>query len=499
MTQNLLIFLLALYLFVTNVHGDNDGPLRAIYLMQYLKQTDAFSLMGTGNGGNLMRMNVGSMASALFMEETPLDPMISVGGSTDTPGPMVSVFDRGTGVPFTQSHTYPNGLMAQVTRLGVVHARNSYWLKPRGVGDTSPGGLITRLWGQNPNYDAATNDINDFIRRVYGYMFTEPGADPTRVSFPGPAGTIDGTYRAYREITPWQFLDHAEGAPVSVIPEGRNGPRYMVDSAAVYERERPTLFNPTPIREGMGMGDESGARFTNGNGWQPHGGAFKPVDYQQVEAAENLLMLCRAVPARMLRSRRLLARSSDLALSRRQATCSPQDEANSRIVRGARTLVNTRVGGVARIMVSMGARAALVGGAIATVFGMIVDFVQGEWKSALMSIPAGIAGSAIGSATGLATAGATIAGFSAGGPIGLVVGAAFTALFMIIPGLFMAKQPPPSNNITQIIRWQWFGDVDHTGDEKCNQENGQEPNCTISYGLGAISVSAAHCRRLLAW
>ena len=159
--------------------------------------------------------------------------------------------------------------------------------------------------------------------------------------------------------------------------------------------------------------------------------------------------------------------------------------------------IQTRVLGKLRYFTSFAGRALAIGGTLANaalpVF-IILDIVQGEWKAAAWALGATTAGLA---ADALASAAAEMLGaFAIAGPIGLFVGAVVGVLFAILPGLFKKKKPEAlTTNTTQILQWAFFGDALHTGNEKCNealQDNGQTPNCTVSYGPGTVSVSSCH-------
>ena len=71
-------------------------------------------------------------------------------------------------------------------------------------------------------------------------------------------------------------------------------------------------------------------------------------------------------------------------------------------------------------------------------------------------------------------------------PIGLLLGG-LAIFFAILPVLFEHAQAqlPAARNATQIIQYAMFGDINHTGNEKCRQ--GGNPNCTALYGPGVLS------------
>ena len=125
---------------------------------------------------------------------------------------------------------------------------------------------------------------------------------------------------------------------------------------------------------------------------------------------------------------------------------------------------------------------------------IILDFVEHNWKAAAWAFAGAVAAIETQTAVTSALAGTTLAGFSVAGPVGLFVGALVALLFAIIPGLFHTIHYPPSDNVTQIIQFTFFGDARHTGNEKCNQNlqaQNQTANCTVNYAAGALAVSCS--------
>ena len=104
---------------------------------------------------------------------------------------------------------------------------------------------------------------------------------------------------------------------------------------------------------------------------------------------------------------------------------------------------------------------------------VILHYIDGQYLGSSMQLA--------GMVLGIVTA------FSLEGPIGWLLGGAIATLFSILPGLFKEPpQPPPINNVTQIVQFKMFGDKDHTGNEQCQKTN---PQCVASYGPGVIALS----------
>lgn len=131
----------------------------------------------------------------------------------------------------------------------------------------------------------------------------------------------------------------------------------------------------------------------------------------------------------------------------------------------AATVTSVRAGGVVNdvvIVLEETARIVGIAGlAIAPVF-IILDWAHGN--------PVGGAFDAVGLFLGI------LAATAIPGPVGWLVGG-LAALFSILPSFFSkpASDPPHANNATEIVQYAMFGDIHHTGNEKCRTQN---PNCT---------------------
>ena len=141
-----------------------------------------------------------------------------------------------------------------------------------------------------------------------------------------------------------------------------------------------------------------------------------------------------------------------------------------------RSITSVRVNGVVSdltVVLQTTAKAVGIAGmAIAPVF-IILDFAHGN-----------VIGGAFG-AVGLFLG--ILAVNVIEGPIGWVVGG-LAAFIAIIPSFFThpASDPPHVSNATEIIQFAMFGDIHHTGNEKCQEQN---PNCTAMYGPSLIAMS----------
>jgi hypothetical protein len=145
---------------------------------------------------------------------------------------------------------------------------------------------------------------------------------------------------------------------------------------------------------------------------------------------------------------RLIARS--LGVERR-GECT--DHSN-KIPGESTDLVVARTEGETKIITSLGTGALETLGVTAAFLSaavfVLLDFAEGQWKQATFAL----AGLGLGIGLDLAIS----------GPIGAAVGLAATLLFAILPGIFDKKEPPRSNNLTQIVQYAFFGDKDHTGE-----------------------------------
>ena len=142
----------------------------------------------------------------------------------------------------------------------------------------------------------------------------------------------------------------------------------------------------------------------------------------------------------------------------------------------AKAVTTVRVNGVVSdlvVVLEATARAVGIAGmAIAPVF-IILDFSHGN--------PVGGAFGAVGFFLGL------LATSAMEGPVGWLVGG-LSVFFAILPTFFKrpVSEPPQADNATEIIQYAMFGDIHHTGNEKCREQN---PNCTAMYGPSVIGMS----------
>ena len=143
---------------------------------------------------------------------------------------------------------------------------------------------------------------------------------------------------------------------------------------------------------------------------------------------------------------------------------------------------------------ALGLNLAVIGAAITYV---IIDFIDGRYIGGAMGAVGVIVGSgtpmlpiweAMDVATSAAIFGAEEAAvIGTAGPMGVLLGTALAILFFILPGVFqMLPELPSINNNTEIIQYTFFGDKDHTGNEKCQKEH---PGCIASYGPGIFNLT----------
>ena len=109
---------------------------------------------------------------------------------------------------------------------------------------------------------------------------------------------------------------------------------------------------------------------------------------------------------------------------------------------------------------------------------VIVEYVQGRYLTSAMTSMAVIAGRLVP---------IILDAFLEAGPIGVLFGTALALLFIILPGVFtVLPEPPPITNNTQILQYVFFGDSNHTGNERCQQDH---PGCVAMYGPGILNLT----------
>lgn len=155
---------------------------------------------------------------------------------------------------------------------------------------------------------------------------------------------------------------------------------------------------------------------------------------------------------------------------RRRQVC-----ANTKPVVSKTDMAVARQGGVVKTMTIVSATAAHVLNEVvrlAAVAFVIIDFIEGFYLGGAMGM--------------IGIAAASIMPLLMGGPMGVLFGTALAFLFFILPGVFEMLPTPPSilSNL-EILQYAFFGDKDHTGNEKCAKEH---PGCVASYGPGILAL-----------
>ena len=110
---------------------------------------------------------------------------------------------------------------------------------------------------------------------------------------------------------------------------------------------------------------------------------------------------------------------------------------------------------------------------VAAVAFCVIDFIEGQYIAGVLGL--------------IGVAAASIIPLLMAGPMGILFGTALALLFFILPGVFQTLPAPPSiESNVEIIQYAFFGDKDHTGNEKCAQ---QHPGCVASYGPGILALT----------
>lgn len=109
---------------------------------------------------------------------------------------------------------------------------------------------------------------------------------------------------------------------------------------------------------------------------------------------------------------------------------------------------------------------------------VIVDYIQGRYVTAALAAMGVVAGRLVP---------ILMDAFLEAGPIGVFLGTGLAMLFFILPGVFtVLPEPPPITNNTQILQYAFFGNKDHTGNERCQQDH---PGCVAMYGPGVLNLT----------
>lgn len=115
---------------------------------------------------------------------------------------------------------------------------------------------------------------------------------------------------------------------------------------------------------------------------------------------------------------------------------------------------------------------------------IVVDFLHHDVVGGALGAAGLGAGIAIGAAFQIASAEL--------GPLGWVIGGLLSAFLAIIPGLAMDNydHQPWVVDVQGILQWSFFGDAEHTGNEKCRTSSATrqaDPNCVAVFGAAMIA------------
>ena len=400
------------------------------------------------------------------------------------------------------------GLVTRVYQLGgTVQLSNDELL------DSSGKGLISDLWAENPNYDLKENSANRFVQKIISKLGLKMGDDLVLALANGDSfyQTYIGNYQQskapvrliiyhasnYQLKEGWDFdisdpanptlLTHLEpGDPAP--PVDRSKPGLMAKSLE-YKLKLDSGNLPT-IEEGLEPPDaQLVGSLTPSDALEAIGNIPPDVDMENGVSPAlqsqvcpvytdpddgHFILLDDAITTtapfpeagpddsghliagsydpesdiEVNTACRLIARSSGIE---KRGEC---DDYSNRIPGESTDVVMARTEGETKIIASLSSGALETLGVTAAVLSaalfVLLDFVEGQWKQATFSL----AGLGLGLGLDLAIS----------GPIGAVVGLAATLLFAILPGIFEKKEPPSSNNLTQIVQYAFFGDKDHTGE-----------------------------------
>ena len=464
---------------------------RDAYVVQSLVLDDYITVADGNNPGaaleSLQNQRISMLTTELYLTQSKLgeNPMgISLNLENENGilkiSPAIQQFDSDADLEARLRPGAFGSVYRVVTSLGGLAVRNdAIYNDATSGGRTYARGMVPEFWVQQSRGPVADPYINDFIRKIFGHFVPGGSFDPY---YPGMAGRIAWTYdsniaRFTADASRFRYDVNMR----VVSPPSKGGGTILVntqDSLDHWAAESERIQNE--IRQDIQNRRELGSTSTDPPLTSPWD--VSPFDDLENDPARQGLFGTSSEPECSPFGKR--------SLGRRQQQCAKPTAEDEERLKGPTCSIETRVGGELQTFTSIGGRvgglAGAAGVAILPVF-IILDLVEGDWKAAAWAVGA--------TAAGLSTdliAASVIGASIAASVVGILTGIATAALFMILPGLFSPKTPPPSNNATEIIQWTFFGDATHSGNEKCNQQlqaNGQTPNCTVSYGAGVLSVS----------
>ena len=487
----LLLLFLPLTVFSKRKLTTRDAWLvQTLLVDEYARTIENYNSRATGNTG------INSVMTELYLGPSNIDPadvpmrigynVEQVDGS-ERISPAVQFYDTLKDIKGGTTPGASGGLYRVVTSLGGLAVPNAALYSEKvTAGGVIVQGLIPEKWFRQASRTVSDPALSDFMKSLYQQQ--------TKIlndKYPGVAQRIQAAY----EIG---LADSGGPADASKIQHNMNirrtanpgsgGASTLIDVKASHDlllANEASLEREIEARLMQSLAQEAAPIHFAGAGPSEAGPShLSPWASFDEPSPWNLMgtddeMICS--PFR----RRSLSTNLESRQSKPCKTVPPEDLER---IRGPTSSVEIRTGGRLRTFLSVGGRmlSALgpAGDAVAAAF-VILELVAGQWQAATWAagsiaagLTAGIVTTSIMGATALA------------GPVGIFIGLAAMALFAIFPGVFEKKHTPKSNNATEIVQWAFFGDATHTGNEKCNEnlrESGQEPNCTVAYGLSVIS------------
>ena len=327
-----------------------------------------------------------------------------------------------------------------------------------GFADPTTGkGLVLDIWAKNPIWIQGSNCCNQFVQNMVRALglhvplefdkYVSNAVEYAEHALP----SFESRYLPLWITRVNHWGDHNYNEQTAFDTKDPHNPKLM-RSATLVDQSAFRADTAVPGDDGLDMPLER-----PGFSAQPPPIPFNSIEYTEASSSEATF-------------------DSDGASSDRTSSVDSSRSLIHANADEAQAVSSVRVGGVAAditVILEKTARAVGVAGvAIAPLF-VILDFAQGN--------PVGGAFGVVGMSLGI------LALTAVDGPIGWLVGA-LAALFTILPSLYDQRsvQLPSSRNATEIIQYAMFGDIHHTGNEKCREQN---PNCTALYGPGVIGAS----------
>ena len=488
---------------------------RTLYL---ILKTDTLSAENIAYTDDVTRARVQTLDAQLVFETSKLDPQLATfnyipDDNVRYGGLLISVADPGTVRWSPEGSTMSPDGVEMVFDLGYTPITNSELCDAQ-----SSDGLIPRTWSRLGALRDVDNSVVDWTYRLIKGLCL-PG---DFIDLPPGAEHIFRAYARYRMENPELFTDVIDAPTINTIDLAtKEAKRFAKPSLREMPLAEQFDFTPKPLSElynleevppivfpDVSPGEDPAAR----NGLtEPGPDAFaqtggqaelsEPVAGGASESQEDIAQSLEREANELSdylgfnlgygicgRRRRSLEEGKN-NLDRRAAPCRSSSQT---VGKGQTGLITTRVAGRLSTIASTGLR--VVGNAALLILPafIILDIIEGQWTAALWAAGAGVVGigADLAATAAIAATGATIGGLAVAGPVGLVIGAIAALLFSFLPGIFKSHDYPPTNNITQIIQYAFYGSSKHTGNEKCNQQlaaNNQTQNCTVAYGMNTLA------------